>query len=101
MEMELIMRWWYFIYQPFKLAQQKISRVITTWLTSDITPPPQDLLYSFEQICYQLKPGDIILADGRTRVSEVIKIITQSRWSHAAIYIGRPSDIQDPELREK
>lgn len=33
-------------------------------------------------------------------MSEVIKLITQSTWSHAALYIGRVHDIEDPLLRE-
>jgi len=34
-------------------------------------------------------------------VSEVIKLITQSSWSHAALYIGRLHDIEEPLLRER
>jgi hypothetical protein len=35
-----------------------------------------------------LKPGDVILVEGKQRVSKVIKYLTQSSWSHAALYIG-------------
>ena len=35
-----------------------------------------------------LRPGDVILVDGDQRVSEVIKYLTQSSWSHAVLYIG-------------
>ena len=35
-----------------------------------------------------IKKGDIILVEGDQRVSEVIKYLTQSMWSHAAIYVG-------------
>ncbi len=35
-----------------------------------------------------LRPGDILLVDGNTRVSTAIKYLTQSTWSHAALYIG-------------
>ena len=42
----------------------------------------------------------MLLVEGRSRISEVIRQITQSSWSHAALYIGRIHDIQDPELRE-
>jgi hypothetical protein len=35
-----------------------------------------------------LRPGDIVLVEGGTRISEVIKYLTQSSWSHAAIYVG-------------
>jgi hypothetical protein len=35
-----------------------------------------------------LRSGDVLLVEGNTRVSKVIKYITQSIWSHAAIYVG-------------
>jgi hypothetical protein len=35
-----------------------------------------------------LRKGDVILVDGEQRVSQVIKYLTQSTWSHAALYIG-------------
>jgi hypothetical protein len=35
-----------------------------------------------------LWPGDVLLVEGNTRVSAVIKYLTQSTWSHAALYIG-------------
>jgi hypothetical protein len=84
-----------------KFVHKKISTIITNWLLTNINPPPQDLLYSFDHVCFNLKPCDIILVDGRSRVSEVIKIITQSHWSHAAIYIGRIKDIPSPEAKKK
>ena len=40
-----------------------------------------------------LQPGDIILIEGNTRLSAIIKFLTQSTWSHAALYVGeRPGD---------
>jgi hypothetical protein len=35
-----------------------------------------------------VKKGDVILVEGDQRVSEVIKYLTQSSWSHSAIYVG-------------
>lgn len=35
-----------------------------------------------------LRPGDVILVEGSQRISEVIKYLTQSSWSHAALYVG-------------
>jgi hypothetical protein len=35
-----------------------------------------------------LMPGDVLLVEGNTRLSAVIKYLTQSTWSHAALYIG-------------
>lgn len=35
-----------------------------------------------------LRPGDVLLVEGASRLSTVIKYLTQSSWSHAALYIG-------------
>lgn len=35
-----------------------------------------------------LRPGDVVLVEGHYRISQAIKYLTQSTWSHAAIYIG-------------
>jgi hypothetical protein len=41
-----------------------------------------------------LQLGDIILIEGNSRVAAVIKFLTQSTWSHAALYVGeRPGDV--------
>jgi hypothetical protein len=35
-----------------------------------------------------LEPGDVLLVEGNNRIAGVIKYLTQSTWSHAALYVG-------------
>lgn len=42
-----------------------------------------------------LKKGDVILVEGASRFSVAIKYLTQSTWSHAALYIGDTVDSFD------
>ncbi|MEM1040269.1 MAG: YiiX/YebB-like N1pC/P60 family cysteine hydrolase [Pseudomonadota bacterium] len=35
-----------------------------------------------------LEPGDVLLVEGNQKVSAAIKYLTQSTWSHAAMYVG-------------
>ncbi len=35
-----------------------------------------------------LRPGDVLLVEGKGRVSGSIKYLTQSTWSHSALYVG-------------
>jgi len=47
-----------------------------------------------------LRPGDVLLIEGNTRVSAAIKYLTQSTWSHAALYVGESGGAEpDGELR--
>ena len=41
-----------------------------------------------ERLAGALRPGDVLLVEGHTRVSVAIKYLTQSTWSHSALYIG-------------
>jgi hypothetical protein len=41
-----------------------------------------------EQIVATLRKGDVLLVEGTSRFSSAIKYLTQSTWSHAALYIG-------------
>jgi hypothetical protein len=77
-----------------------MGNTITRWLTEEYgsTTAP---LCDFERIRYEVRPGDVLLIEGHTRISDVIKTITQSPWSHSALYLGRIHDIDAPELRER
>lgn len=46
---------------------------------------------SQEALKAALSPGDVLLIDGSSRFSTAIKYITQSTWSHAALFIGSDS----------
>lgn len=35
-----------------------------------------------------LRPGDVLLVEGESRISMAIKVLTQSNWSHAALFVG-------------
>jgi hypothetical protein len=69
------------------------------WLTRE-SPPSEEPPCDFNRLKYELRPGDVLLVEGRSRVSNIIQIITQSPWTHAALYIGRLHDIEDPFLRK-
>ncbi|MGD8591247.1 MAG: hypothetical protein PVF82_00335 [Gammaproteobacteria bacterium] len=80
---------------PIKWLGNKIIR----WLIHELPlkgAPPCD----FDRLSFEIRPCDVILVEGRSRVSEVIKNITQSPWTHSALYIGRLADVDDPAVRE-
>jgi hypothetical protein len=49
-----------------------------------------------EQLAATLKKGDVLLTEGNSRISTVIKYLTQSSWSHAALFVGDASDPAKP-----
>ena len=66
-----------------------ITRKFTEWLTYE---PEHEAnftsLTNYERLGDEIKPGDIILVEGRSRVSNIIKLITQSPWTHSMLYLG-------------
>jgi len=55
-----------------------------------VTPQKSD----FDKIIKIIKPGDVLLVEGKQRFSTAIKYLTKSNWSHSAIYIGEEKLIE-------
>lgn len=43
-------------------------------------------------LCRILRPGDVLLIEGNQKIATAIKYLTQSTWSHAALFIGNALD---------
>lgn len=43
-----------------------------------------------------LRPGDVVLIEGNSHIAGIIKYLTQSTWSHAALYTGPIGDRVSP-----
>src|SRR5260370_35351586 len=43
-----------------------------------------------------IEQGDVLLVEGNNRVSGIIKYLTQSTWSHAALYVGPIEGAEKP-----
>jgi len=41
-----------------------------------------------ESLRHSLQPGDVLLVEGNNHIAGVIKYLTQSTWSHSALYVG-------------
>ena len=64
------------------------GRILARFLThpahihrATLPPPPAQLLAA-------LQVGDVLLVEGDSRISGAIKYLSQSSWSHAALYVG-------------
>ncbi len=68
------------------------ARVLSAWFVRLLTQPRKRYQHFVENVPGKLKatirPGDVVLVDGDQRVSQAIKYLTMSSWSHSAIYVG-------------
>lgn len=72
---------------------ERLSRYLTASVSGPVTAAPTDPA----KLMACLRPGDVLLVEGRSRVSVAIKYLTQSTWSHAALFIGRPIEPPGPD----
>src|SRR6202163_2255772 len=45
-----------------------------------------------EALRQSLQPGVVLLVEGNNHIAGIIKYLTQSTWSHAALYVGPIGD---------
>ncbi|MGE0525482.1 MAG: hypothetical protein AB7H48_08755 [Parachlamydiales bacterium] len=67
---------------------QLLGKLLANYLnrpSSGYIPPATSSLDALKR---SLVPGDVLLVEGNLRVSTAIKYLTQSTWSHSALYIG-------------
>lgn len=62
----------------------RLGRWLSTPAHVHGTSRPSSMALLIESI----RPGDVLLVEGNSRISVAIKYLTQSTWSHAALYVG-------------
>ncbi len=79
----------------FSTLPRALGRLLASYLSKTLPGYQRLDTVPVDKIAAVLKAGDIILVEGNTRISVAIKYLTQSSWSHAALYIGQPGDTSD------
>jgi len=92
------------------MARRERSRIIawlldrmSDWAVGLLTKPlksyslhiPNDIA----ALKRHIRKGDVVLVEGNERISECIKYLTQSSWSHSALYVGDEPIRRDPEMK--
>src|ERR1700738_1558279 len=82
---------------PLRLMFDSLKEAISAWILRFLSKPTTRYAPFFapdpKVVRAALQPGDVVLIEGNTRLSAIIKFLTQSTWSHAALYVGeRPGD---------
>lgn len=77
-----------------EMITERIGNTLVKFLSKPVRQSIQVAMVTQEQLLANLQPADVLLVEGNTRISTAIKYLTQSNWSHAALYIGNtlPND---------
>lgn len=65
----------------------RVGRLLATYLTGPSGAPQTSVPTRPEDLVRVLRRGDVLLVEGRQRISTAIKYLTQSTWSHAALCV--------------
>ncbi len=58
------------------------------YLTGTVSHYQRRIPNDLGRLAATLRPGDVLLVEGNWRISQIIMYMTQSSWSHAAMFVG-------------
>ncbi len=65
-----------------------LTRGLVGFLTAELPTYQRRVPNDLDRMKRDLRPGDVVLVEGKSRISRIIMTLTQSSWSHAGMYIG-------------
>lgn len=74
----------------------RIGKIITDYLQKEVSGYEPFTPSDPARLAELMKPGDVLLVEGNSRISGIIKYLTQSTWSHAALYVGPIDGAAEP-----
>ncbi len=78
--------------------KRKITGLLVRYLTGKVRGYQAFAVSSPDYLQSILQVGDVILVEGDQRFSTAVKYLTQSTWSHAAIYVGPIDSSDGPDI---
>jgi permuted papain-like amidase YaeF/Yiix C92 family enzyme len=92
-------------WRPIRKLRRWVIAECTRLLTKPLASYIQRVPNNLDKLKKTLHKGDVLLVEGDQRISQVIRYLTQSCWSHCAVYVGDELLHGDPqraaELRQR
>ena len=86
---------------PFPPLLRRTMSFAISLLTKPVARYTVAIPNDIAQLRRTLRKCDVILVEGNERISECIKYLTQSSWSHSGLYVGDEPLKRDPELQRE
>ena len=74
-----------------------VGKVIAGYLQKEVPGYEPFTPSDPERVRGLIAEGDVLLVEGNNRISGIIKYLTQSTWSHAALYVGPIDGASEPD----
>ncbi len=85
-------------FNPLAAMRRKLVGLVVRLLTKPLRQYVVKIPNDPVKMERYIRQGDVVLVEGNERISEAIKYLTQSSWSHAALYVGDEPLKRDPGL---
>ena len=66
----------------------EMGRLLFKRLETPIKSYEKRIINNMENLYQVIRKGDVLLVEGRSKISHIIQLLTQSSWSHVAFYVG-------------
>ena len=76
-------------------ALDRIGRWIAGWIDCPCPGYEPQTSTAPSDLRDALQPGDVLLVEGNSSVATAIKYLTQSSWSHAALFVGSAAEVSE------
>ncbi len=80
---------------------EALSNAVIRFLTREVHNYQRRIPNNLEKLKKHIRPGDVSLVEGKSRISQIIKYLTQSSWSHSAIYVGDHIEIRGHPMAQQ
>ncbi len=86
-------------YNPITLLRRGAVNFVIRLLTKPARSYSLHIPNDLANLKKYVRKGDVILVEGNERISECIKYLTQSSWSHSVLYVGDEPLRRNPKRR--
>jgi len=86
-------------YNPITLIRRAAADLVVRILTKPLRTYTLHVPNDLANLKKYVRKGDVILLEGNERISECIKYLTQSSWSHSVLYVGDEPMRRNPGKR--
>ncbi len=86
---------------PFLTIKERFGRAVARFLNRELAGYELKVPNDMARLHQHIRKGDVVLVEGSLRISQLVKYVTQSQWSHSALYVGDELLPRGGQLREQ
>ncbi len=86
---------------PLLALEERLWRAAGDLLNREVPGYELKTFNDMARLYHVMRKGDVVLVEGKLRISQFIKFATQSPWTHSALYVGDELLRRGGRLREQ